>query len=69
MGFGGFGGQEEEEEKTPKGEEVKVELEVTLEDLYLGHTMEVSSEQNGSGQRKPGQGSQSRQGRLASTGA
>ncbi len=36
-GFGGFGGMGEEEETTPKGHDVHVELEVTLNDLYLGH--------------------------------
>ena len=36
-GFGGFGGMGDEEETTPKGHDVHVELEVTLNDLYLGH--------------------------------
>ena len=36
-GFGGFGGMGEEEETTPKGHDVHVELEVTLNELYLGH--------------------------------
>ena len=37
-GFGGgFGGMGDEEESTPKGHDVHVELEVTLKDLYLGH--------------------------------
>ncbi len=36
-GFGGFGGMGDEEEQTPKGHDVHVELEVTLKDLYLGH--------------------------------
>ena len=38
-GFGGFGGQQEEE--TPKGALVRVELEVTLRDLYLGGHFKV----------------------------
>ena len=41
MGFG-FGGGQEEEEQTPKGDAVVVELEVTLEDLYVGKTVKVS---------------------------
>ena len=40
MGFG-FGGGEEEE-ATPKGNDVYVELEATLEDLYLGHSFQAS---------------------------
>ena len=42
-GFGGFGGGgfQEEEEQTPKGNNVYVELEVTLRDLYLGNTFTV----------------------------
>ena len=42
-GFGGFGGGgfQEEEEQTPKGNNVYVELEVTLKDLYLGNTFTV----------------------------
>ena len=40
FGFGGFGfGQEEEQ--TPKGNTVRVELEVTLKDLYLGNHLQV----------------------------
>lgn len=27
----------DEEEQTPKGDDVRVDLEVTLKDLYLGH--------------------------------
>jgi DnaJ family protein B protein 11 len=39
-GFGfGMGG--EEEEATPKGNDVFVELEVSLRDLYLGNHFEV----------------------------
>ena len=39
-GFGGFGGQQEEE-STPKGNDVVVELEVSLQDLYLGNHFDV----------------------------
>lgn len=39
-GFGGFGGQQEEE-STPKGNDVVVELEVSLKDLYLGNHFDV----------------------------
>ena len=31
----------EEEEQTPKGDDVRVDLEVTLKDLYLGHQFKV----------------------------
>lgn len=40
FGFGGFGGGEEEEQ-IPKGNDVYVELEVTLTDLYLGNSFKV----------------------------
>lgn len=40
FGFGGFGGTEEEEQ-IPKGNDVYVELEVTLKDLYLGKSFKV----------------------------
>lgn len=40
-GFGGFGGGQEEEEQTPKGNNVYVDVEVTLRDLYLGSTFTV----------------------------
>eukprot|EP00898_Chlorokybus_atmophyticus_P001543 jgi/Chlat1/238/Chrsp1S03046 len=44
---GGFGfGQQEEEESTPKGQDVRVQLEVTLEDLYLGKSFQVHREKN-----------------------
>ena len=33
----------EEEEVTPKGHDVHVELEVTLKDLYLGHQFKVGT--------------------------
>jgi DnaJ-class molecular chaperone len=39
--FGGGGGFQEEEEQIPKGNNVYVELEVTLKDLYLGNTFTV----------------------------
>ena len=43
--FGGsrgpFGEGYEEEEQTPKGNNVYVELEVTLKDLFLGNTFTV----------------------------
>lgn len=42
-GFGGFGGMGDEEEQTPKGDDVRVDLEVTLKDLYLGHQFKVGS--------------------------
>eukprot|EP00850_Spirogloea_muscicola_P000180 SM000001S04582 [mRNA] locus=s1:1038433:1041250:- [translate_table: standard] len=46
MNFG-FGGQrEEEEEKVPKGDEVVVELEATLEDLYGGATFRMWRDKN-----------------------
>mmetsp|Transcript_22033 Transcript_22033/g.42069 ORF Transcript_22033/g.42069 Transcript_22033/m.42069 type:complete len:239 (-) Transcript_22033:550-1266(-) len=47
-GFGGFGGGfgQEEEEQTPKGETVTVDLEVTLKDLYLGRNFQVTRDKN-----------------------
>ena len=33
----------DEEEVTPKGHDVHVELEVTLKDLYLGHQFKVGT--------------------------
>lgn len=33
----------DEEEQTPKGDDVRVDLEVTLKDLYLGHQFKVGS--------------------------
>ena len=41
FGFGGFGGMGQEEEQTPKGHNVLVELEVSLKDLYLGQHFKV----------------------------
>ena len=44
FGFGGGGfGFGQEEEQTPKGHNVVVELEVTLKDLYLGNSFKVGS--------------------------
>ena len=40
---GGFGGGQEEEEQIPKGSDVYVELEASLEDLYLGATIKVNT--------------------------
>ncbi|EFN52402.1 hypothetical protein CHLNCDRAFT_138873 [Chlorella variabilis] len=46
-GFGGFGfGGQQEEEETPKGHNVVVELEVTLKDLYLGNHFKVVRDKN-----------------------
>ena len=39
--FFGGGGSTEEEEKVVKGDDVIVELEATLEDLYMGGSMKV----------------------------
>ncbi|EFJ14233.1 hypothetical protein SELMODRAFT_109399, partial [Selaginella moellendorffii] len=44
--FGGGGFEEESEEKTPKGDDVIVELYATLEDLYMGNTFEMWREKN-----------------------
>ncbi|XP_007051070.2 PREDICTED: dnaJ protein ERDJ3B [Theobroma cacao] len=46
--FGMFfgGGQAEEEEKIVKGDDVIVELDATLEDLYMGGTLKVWREKN-----------------------
>ena len=50
--FGGggfpFGGQQQEEQ-TPKGDTVKIELEVSLKDLYLGAQFKVGSWRGGGG--------------------
>ena len=40
--FGGGGGAEEEEEQILKGDEVVVELEASLEDLYMGGSLKVT---------------------------
>eukprot|EP00246_Nothoceros_aenigmaticus_P008353 TRINITY_DN22978_c0_g1_i1.p1 TRINITY_DN22978_c0_g1~~TRINITY_DN22978_c0_g1_i1.p1 ORF type:complete len:354 (-),score=79.88 TRINITY_DN22978_c0_g1_i1:265-1326(-) len=42
----GFGNEEEEEEGTPRGNDVVVELYATLEDLYIGSTHRVWREKN-----------------------
>lgn len=41
FGFGGFGGGQQEEQGPPKGEDVQVELDVALEDLYVGREYKV----------------------------
>lgn len=55
--FSGFGfGRASEEPQTPTGDDVEVELECTLEDLYLGKVMQVKRDkdvfQTGKGTRK-----------------
>lgn len=45
-GFGGFGGRQEEEDQVLKGENVVVQLEVTLKDLYVGRSMKVVRDKN-----------------------
>lgn len=40
--FGGDGGMEEEEDQIIKGDEVIVELEASLEDLYMGGSLKVT---------------------------
>ncbi|CAL9130899.1 unnamed protein product [Musa textilis] len=44
--FFGNGQNDEEEEVTPKGDDVVVELDATLEDLYMGGTLKVWREKN-----------------------
>ncbi|KAF5741538.1 dnaJ subfamily B member 11-like [Tripterygium wilfordii] len=44
--FFGGGSMEEEEERTAKGDDVIVDLDATLEDLYMGGTMKVWREKN-----------------------
>jgi DnaJ family protein B protein 11 len=39
---GGGGGMEEEEEQILKGDEVVVELDASLEDLYMGGSLKVT---------------------------
>eukprot|EP00244_Chara_vulgaris_P014916 TRINITY_DN970_c0_g1_i2.p1 TRINITY_DN970_c0_g1~~TRINITY_DN970_c0_g1_i2.p1 ORF type:complete len:335 (-),score=66.84 TRINITY_DN970_c0_g1_i2:30-1034(-) len=41
-----FGGDEEEEEKTPKGDDVVIELQATLEDLYMGQSFKMYRDKN-----------------------
>lgn len=45
-GFGGFGGGQQEEEQELRGENVVVQLEVTLKDLYVGRSMKVIRDKN-----------------------
>ena len=40
--FFGGGGSMEEEERIVKGDDVVVELDATLEDLYMGGSLKVS---------------------------
>uniref|UniRef100_A0A0E0KYP2 J domain-containing protein n=1 Tax=Oryza punctata TaxID=4537 RepID=A0A0E0KYP2_ORYPU len=44
--FGGGGGMEEEEEQIIKGDDVIVELDASLEDLYMGGSLKVWREKN-----------------------
>ncbi|KAK7278197.1 hypothetical protein RJT34_23222 [Clitoria ternatea] len=44
--FGGGGGPVEEEERIVKGDDVVVELDVMLEDLYMGGSLKVWREKN-----------------------
>ncbi|CAN1153668.1 DnaJ protein ERDJ3B [Linum perenne] len=44
--FGRGGPQEEEEERIPKGDDVIVDLDATLEDLYMGGSVKVWREKN-----------------------
>jgi DnaJ family protein B protein 11 len=39
---GGGGGMEEEEERIIKGDDVIVELDASLEDLYMGGSLKVT---------------------------
>lgn len=39
--FGGGNPHEEEEDRTVKGDDVIVQLQATLEDLYMGGTLKV----------------------------
>lgn len=41
--FFGGGSMEEEEEKIAKGDDVIVDLDATLEDLYMGGSLKVRS--------------------------
>ena len=41
FGFGFGGGGQEQEPETPKGENVVIDLECTLEDLYVGRVLDV----------------------------
>ncbi|XP_071689843.1 dnaJ protein ERDJ3B-like isoform X2 [Rutidosis leptorrhynchoides] len=44
--FGGGGREEEEEERVAKGDDVIVDLDATLEDLYMGGSLKVWREKN-----------------------
>ncbi|KAL5203210.1 hypothetical protein ABZP36_014162 [Zizania latifolia] len=44
--FGGGGGTEEDEEQVVKGDDVIVELDASLEDLYMGGSLKVWREKN-----------------------
>ncbi|KAI3676579.1 hypothetical protein L1987_86190 [Smallanthus sonchifolius] len=44
--FFGGGGDQEEEERVAKGDDVIVDLDATLEDLYMGGTLKVWREKN-----------------------
>lgn len=47
LSFFGGGGPTEEEERVVKGDEVIVDLDATLEDLYMGGTLKVLNMQDG----------------------
>ncbi|KAJ9543186.1 hypothetical protein OSB04_022893 [Centaurea solstitialis] len=44
--FGGGGGDQEEEDRVAKGDDVIVDLDATLEDLYMGGSLKVWREKN-----------------------
>lgn len=44
--FGGGGSQEEDEEKIAKGDDVIIDLDASLEDLYMGGSLKVWREKN-----------------------
>nr|GEV85533.1 DnaJ protein ERDJ3B-like [Tanacetum cinerariifolium] len=44
--FGGGGGDHEEEERVAKGDDVVVDLDATLKDLYMGGSLKVWREKN-----------------------
>lgn len=41
FGFGGFGGQQQEEEE-PRGEDVQMRIRASLKDLYMGKTISMT---------------------------
>lgn len=47
LSFFGGGGPGEEEERVVKGDEVIVDLDATLEDLYMGGTLKVLNMRHG----------------------